>query len=491
MPNVKVQIIGDAPANKPKYRQELEVLVRRLSLSKYIQFLGNCNDIPKRIAKLDLVVMPSIGEETFGRVIIEAQATGVPVVASRIGGIVDIIKDGESGLLVAPGDWNGLSDAIVKVVKDASLRAKLIKNGRKNVEKQFSLGRMYKKTLDVYEEALHSSKILIIKWSALGDIILSLPALKAIRKRFPKSDITLLTSTSGRELLSRYNYVDEFLIFQNKDGIEGIKEILGVFSLLRKMSADIVLDLQNNKKSHMLSFLSCAQRRIGYKNKKLDFLINEAIDGARLKMPPVTHQFRLLKPLGIQSIPESVSLLISDKEREYADNLFTEGWIAKNQILVGINCGASQRWQTKVWPVEKTAKLCDLLGQKRIRVIITGTKEDKSEAKRLQMLSRSKPLDITGKTNIMQLAAVIKKCNLFITPDSAPLHIAALLGVPFVALFGPTDPKRHLMPYGDHKVIYKKMRCVPCYKSKCSTKKCMEKISPEEVQTAVLELLKK
>ncbi|NQT95439.1 MAG: glycosyltransferase [Candidatus Omnitrophica bacterium] len=491
MPNVKAFIIGDAPASKPKYRQELEVLVRRLSLSRYISFQGRCDDIPKRITKLDLVVMPSVGEETFGRSIIEAQATGVPVIASRIGGIIDIIKDGDSGILVPPKDWNALSDSIIRVLKDRNLRNRLIQNGRRNVEKNFSLEQMYKKTLKVYNEALSLFRVLIIKWSALGDIILSLPALKALRDKFPKAEVTLLTSSAGRELLSRYGYVDEFMIFQNREGLDGIKEILEISSELKRSSFNVSLDLQNNKKSHLLSFLSLAPRRIGYRSRKLDFFLNERIDGAREKMPPLKHQFRLLKPLGIESIPKALPLAISDQERVYAESLLTEGWVAKNQILVGINCSASQRWETKAWPIEKAAKLCDLLAQKRIRVLITGTKEDRPTAKRLQMLSRSKPLDLTGKTNIIQLAAIIKRCNLFVTSDSAPLHLAALLGVPFVTLFGPTDPKRHIEACQMCRIIYKRLKCAPCYKSRCSTKKCMEKITPEEVKTAVVELLKK
>ncbi|MFH1867457.1 MAG: glycosyltransferase family 4 protein, partial [Candidatus Omnitrophota bacterium] len=118
MPNIKVLIIGEAPASKPKYRNELELLVRRLSLSEYIHFLGERNDIPKQLEKMDLLIMPSSGEEAFGRAIIEAQACGVPVIATRVGGIVDIIEDNESGILVPPKDWNSLSDAIIRLLKD-------------------------------------------------------------------------------------------------------------------------------------------------------------------------------------------------------------------------------------------------------------------------------------------------------------------------------------------------------------------------------------
>ncbi|NQT90821.1 MAG: lipopolysaccharide heptosyltransferase II [Candidatus Omnitrophica bacterium] len=490
MPKVKLVIIGDAPASKPKYRQELEVLVRRLSLSKYIHFLGSRHDMPRQMAKLDLVVMPSVGEEAFGRAIIEAQACGVPVIASKIGGIVDIIRDGENGILVAPRDWNELSDAIIKVLKDEALRQRLSKAGRMSVEKNFSLSQMYAKTIKVYQEALNSFKIVILKWSALGDIILSLPALMAIKAKFPRADIALVTSKQGRQILSRYPYVGEFFIYQNRRGVEAIREILALASELRRSSIDMVLDLQNNKKSHLLSFLSLVPRRIGYKSGKFDILMNETIGGARIGMAPVAHQFRLLKLLGISMMPKGLELKILDEEMEHVRSMLSEAWLGKDQVLVGLNCTASKRWQTKKWPAEKFAKLCDLLAQKKIRVVITGTKDDMQEARRLLMLTRSKPIDCVGKTSIMELSALIKMCGAFVTSDSAPMHLAAFLKVPFVALFGPTDPKRHIETDSvAYKLIHKEMKCSPCYKAKCAHIECMEEISPEEVATAVEQLL--
>jgi len=164
--------------------------------------------------------------------------------------------------------------------------------------------------------------------------------------------------------------------------------------------------------------------------------------------------------------------------------------VANKEILIGINCGASQRWQTKRWPIGKIAKLCDILAQNNIRVIITGSKEDAPYARKISMLTRSKPLNVTGKTTIMELAALIKHCKVFVTSDSAPMHLASFLRVPFVAMFGPTDPKRHLQAEGDYRLIYKKLKCSPCYNSKCKNRICMDSITPEEVSVAITELLK-
>ncbi len=346
MPNIKVLIIGDAPPAKPGYRQELEVLVRRLGLDKYIKFLGTCYDIPEKVKELDLLVMPSIGEETFGRVIIEAQATGVPVIASRIGGIVDVVKDGENALLVNPKDYNGMADAIAKALKDNELRETLSKNGRLNVEKNFTLPDMYKKVIKVYTEAMDSYRILLVKWSALGDIILSLPALKAVRERFPKAHIALLTSRQGFELINRYPYVDEFFIIKKAKGPEGIKTLLGISSELRQACFDLVCDLQNNRKSHIISFLTFAPRRAGYKSGNFDFLLTESIGGAKLKIPPIEHQFKLLKLLGIDSMPVSPLLTVTGEEEESAKELVKSSWMGKAQALVGINIRASKKWKT-------------------------------------------------------------------------------------------------------------------------------------------------
>jgi len=496
IPNIKVYIIGNPPASKPKYKQELEVLVKRLSLSQYVDFSGDCDNIPERLKGIDLLVVPSVGEETFGRVIIEAQASGVPVIASRIGGIVDIIKENYNGVLVNPRDYSALAETMLKVIKDKELQAALSANGRSYVEKHFTLETMYDSTMKVYKEAIESFNVLVVKWSALGDIILSLPALKAIRERFPKADIAFLTSRQGIEIAGRYPYIKDFFVAKSLRGVNGFFELLKIASELRRFRPDLVCDLQNNKKSHLVSFLSCARRRLGYRSKKFDFFINEAVGGAREIIPPIQHQFRLLEKLGINSIPKPDLFPITEQEAEYADSLIKESWAGKKQKIIGINLGASSRWQTKRWPMENIGKLSDLLAGGNMRVFISGTRQDSAQAKKIIMLSKSRPFDITGRTSIMQLAAFIKRCDVFISSDSAPMHIANLCGVPLIALFGPTDPGRHSQhslskSSNNTQLIYKKINCSPCYKPNCRHISCMKNITVEEVFAAVKKILKR
>src|SRR3990167_5736378 len=210
IPNIKVWIIGTAPKSKFHYREDLEILVKRLGLAHIVEFLGQRNDIPQLFSKINLLVMASTTHEAFGRVVIEAQASGVPVVATRVGGVVDIVEDGVDGLLCVPKDSEGMAEAIIRILRDNELSSLLAKNGRLKALSKFNLEKMAKNTLEVYQEAVGFKRILIIKLSALGDLILSIPALKAIRKKYPSPHkITLLTGKAIAAVVSNCPYLDE------------------------------------------------------------------------------------------------------------------------------------------------------------------------------------------------------------------------------------------------------------------------------------------
>jgi ADP-heptose:LPS heptosyltransferase len=156
-----------------------------------------------------------------------------------------------------------------------------------------------------------------------------------------------------------------------------------------------------------------------------------------------------------------------------------------------VNISASRRWETKLWPQKNLARLCEELGLRDIRVVITGTAQDLLYSDMLvNSLKGAKIINACGKTSVNELAALIKKCSVFISADSSPLHIASAMGTPFIALFGPTDARRHLPPSKNCIVIDKQLDCSPCYKTKCRSRRCMAQIAPEEVLAAIDKLLK-
>ncbi len=491
VPRLKIWIIGDAPASKEAYKEQVQVLVKRLGLWHCTQFLGNQRDIPSILANLDLLVLATTTHEAFGRVIIEAQACGVPVVATRVGGVIDIIEDQKTGILVPPSDPASIAEAAIKIFKDVELSRTLAQNAYKKVKEKYNIELMAESTINVYKDALSNFKILIIKFSSLGDIILSTAALRAIRQKFLHNyKITFLVGEESKDLLFNCPYIDELLVYDFKNRDEGMAGLLKLAALLRKKNFDIVIDLQNNCKSHILSFLTLALNRYGYDNKKLGFLLNHRIKDEKPLMDPVTHQFRILKMLDIDLENPKLELWPTQEDRNYIDEFLKSEWLSANQVLIGINISASVGWPSKNWPLQHIVKVCDELSRREMRVVITGTEKDFTQANLLiNSLKNIKIINACGKTTINQLACLIKKCAVFISPDSAPLHVAASQGVPFIALFGATDHRRHLPPVKECVVIKKDLACSPCYKSKCKTGKCMELIKPEEVLEVIDKLL--
>jgi len=492
IPRLKIWIVGDAPPSREAYKEQLQVLVRRLGLWHCTEFLGTQRDIPAILSHLDLLVLATTTHEAFGRVIVEAQAAGVPVVATEVGGVVDIIENKKTGLLVPPSDPTNMAGAIIKIFKDPELARNLSENAYKKVKEKYNVELMVKNTLDIYRDALSNFKILIIKFSSLGDIILSTAAIRAMREKFGQNyKISFLVGEEAKDALLRCPYIDELLVCNLKNKDKGIRGILNLAAMLRKKNFDFVIDLQNNRKSHVLSFLTLAGQRYGYDNKKFGFLLNHSIKDGKPSIDPVAHQFRILKMLGIDLEDPRLELWPSQQDQQSTEELLSSEWLGANQRVIGINISASQRWLTKNWPQGHMVKLCEELGPRDLRVVITGTENDLAQANAMMnMVKNAKLINLCGKTTINQLTCLIKRCAVYVSADSSPLHIAAAVGTPFVALFGATDPRRHLPAAKDYAVIKKDLPCSPCYKSKCKTKECMKLITPEEVLEAIVKLLK-
>ncbi|MCM8798400.1 MAG: GT4 family glycosyltransferase PelF, partial [Candidatus Omnitrophica bacterium] len=492
VPKVKVIIAGEVAPDKKEYKRELDLLIRQLGLERYVEFVGHVENIAELLHNLDLLVLATTTHEAFGRVLIEAGACGVPVVATQVGGVTDIIREGVNGLLVPPHNPPEMAEAIIRLLKERETAKEFAQKGREIVEKNFTLQKMVDKTLEVYKEAIQVLRILIIKYSALGDVVLSIPSIRAIRKNFPQAYIVVLTGKEAREIIASLPYVDEVMIlnrayYQNRFSL--LKE---VGSMLRRDVFDLVIDLQNNRTSHLLAYLSFSPRRIGYDNGKFSFLLNYRLKDTEELLSPIEHQFRLLNHFGIKCEDKKLELSIKEEDEEFVDQLLGQNWVSPVQILVGMNIGASSRWFSKRWPLERFTYLAEELSARGIRVVLTGTEEERGEIRNNQSLLRVKPINACGKTTLTQLAVLISRCAVYITGDSCPLHLALAMDTPCVALFGPTDPRRHIAYSKDNLiVIHKKIFCGPCYKPNCKDYECMRRITVQEVLDATLRLLRR
>ena len=487
IPRIRALIVGEASSGKEKYVEELKILTRRLSLDKYVEFIGRENNVPKVLARLDVLVLPTVTQEAFGRVLIEAGACGVPVIATKVGGVVDIIQDGVNGILIEPADPTDLASAIIRLFRDPKLSQRFSVSGRKKVEENFTLKQMSKRTIKVYEEVQATLRILAIKLSALGDVILATPSFRALRENFPTAQIAVLVATPFRSILQNCPYINQIIEIPLKN--RGYKDIWQVSAFLRKLNFDIVVDLQNNRRSHLLAYLSACNRRYGYDNGKFSFLLNRKIKELKSALSPIEHQGRSLKLLDIESVREDLELWPKDCDKIWVEDFLKKHKKDKTACLIGINIGASSTWSSKRWAVENFIALFGKLQGVGFEVVVTGKGRDKELVRRLKQLAKIDFIDAVDETQIMQLACLIKRCNVYITSDSAALHIAYAMKTPVVALFGPTDSRRHAIASAKQIIVKKDLACSPCYKRRCREHTCMKQISVEEVFAAVKELL--
>jgi len=298
LPYTKIWIIGDVPQKKEPNKRELEALIRRLGMEDHVEFLGSRSDIPELLSKTDVLVFSSIYPESFGRVILEAQAINVPVVATKVGGVLDIIDDGKTGLLVLPKDVDAMAGAVVRLLKDKNLVERLTKEAKKKLKEKFTLEQMASSTIDVYRELLSSLNILIIKLSSVGDVVLITASLKLIRKKYPNARIYCLVGKESRKILQKCPYLDGLIVYDNRD--KSLGKFLKLTHKLRKYRFDKIIDFQNSRKSHLISFLSFAKESYGF-NRKWGFFLTHPLKEYRNDISAVPHQYQLLNMLGINS----------------------------------------------------------------------------------------------------------------------------------------------------------------------------------------------
>jgi len=488
--NLEIILMGDKSSAKEEYLNKIQLSIRRLMLENVVTIKDSNSDVADVMKNLDIFVSANKEQEAFGRSIIEAQARGVPVVATRVGGVVENIEDGVTGLLCKGSDPSDMAEKLMDYINNPALMEKISDNARKYVEEKYSLDKMMKITLDAYSEVIQSKNILIFKISSLGDVVLSVPSIRALRRRFPRSVIKVMVDIHFREIFDNCPYIDEIITCDLKGRDRGLR-FLSLAAKLRAEDFDISVDLQNSRKSHLLSFLASIQERYWYDNGKFSFFLNRKISLPEKAMNPVDHQAYVLGLLGVTNLESYLELWPSAESDEWADGFIQNSWLKKDQKIVGISISASRRWESKNWPISEMAELSDILAKEiGARVIILGLDEDVEKAEEFCRKTSAKPIDAVGKTNISQLISLIKRCDILLTGDSASTHIAGATETPFVALFGPTDPERHLHPVKKYKVLRTDIKCSPCYKPVCNRGlKCIRSIKPREVFNELKDLL--
>ncbi|MDD5429116.1 MAG: glycosyltransferase [Candidatus Omnitrophica bacterium] len=480
-PYLKLRIVGSASKSKGRYLEYLKSLVFRFSLNYNVEFSGFHYDVEKFLDDARILVAPSVIEESFGRVVIEAFASGVPVIASNIGGFKEIIEPGVDGLLVEPGNSDEISEAILKLIQNPDMAQAMTLKARKKVEARYTMEQCLQETASVYDRAVKDLRILVIKISSLGDLILSFPSLKALRQRYPKAKISLLTLKKYHSLMEECPYVDEIIALT--DNYKAVQEIMSLTRRLRRKSFDYIIDLQNNRASHLISFFSFPLCSFGY-SLRWGFLLSRRLKFIR-NQDPLSSQEKILELLGVR---------LNEKKLTF--------WPVKENVsfnlpsgdLIGIAVSASAKWHSKNWPPENIIKLGQIIERQMpsFKIILLGEESSKDLAGKIESCLGPSVVNLCGKTTLRELSSVLGKLKLFIAPDTATLHLACAKGIKTLALFGPTDPRRHTVEDEGLEVLYEKLECSFCYRGQCRLGKdslCLEKISPQKVFSKIREMI--
>lgn len=482
-PYYKLKIAGPVDKSKKKYFNYLKTLVSRFSLDYNVEFTGFEPDIENLLKQARALVAPSVIEESFGRVAVEAFACGVPVVASNLGGFKEIIEDRKDGLLAQAGNSQDIAAKLINLLEDTAYAHSLAEQARRKVEASYTMEDALRHTADIYRKTISDIRILVIKISSLGDLILSLPSLKALRRHFPKARISLLTLKKYYSLLNDSPYLDEVITLEEK--YKKLKNIFKVSKNLRRRSFDYIIDLQNSRASHLLTALACGRYSFGY-SLRWGFLLSKSLKLCR-NLSPLDSQEEILKCLGVH---------LREKQLIFWQSSIRPSLSLPEGEYIGINVSASVRWQSKNWPLEHILKLSELINKNLsgFKVVLFGDADAKERAQKIEKLLLPRPINLVGKTNLADLPGVISGLKVFITPDTATLHLALALGVPVIALFGPTDPERHTIGGPGLSIFCEKQACSFCYRPKCSLDSqsvCLKKITPQAVFTKIRRILKR
>jgi len=339
--------------------------------------------------------------------------------------------------------------------------------------------------------------ILIIKLSAIGDVVHSLPLLEVLRQRFPLARIDWLVEEDASGIVEGHPSINGLLVFPRKSWLQRFKKKGESISVgreaarfirgLRSKRYDIVIDLQGLLKSGVLTFLAMGKRKIALNNGREGswLFVHERVAVPSREMHALERYLYIARSLGVEDPRWDGSIPVFENDKAYVDALL--GKQDLDRILVAVNPMA--KWETKLWEPSRFALLADRINEKLgAAVIFTGSGADRDAIGAIQSEMKTEALNLTGRTTLKQLACLYQRCAVVISTDTGPMHIAAAMKSPIVVgLFGPTSPLR-TGPYGaGQRVVRAGVACSPCFKKRCNDMRCMRQITVDMVYEAVKE----
>lgn len=334
-------------------------------------------------------------------------------------------------------------------------------------------------------------RILLIQLGDIGDVILTLPAIRALRDNFPESRLVVCVREKAREIIEDCPWASEVMaVRKERKPLKSV--ILDQLHWMRKLRShrfDLAIDLRTGTRGAIIAGFSGAGARIGrfatdgrlWRNRVFTHLVTPPDEACQYA---VEHNLNILFPLGLKIQDSALQITVPSYRKQAANRLFSSEKIPVNGPLLAFH--PFSLWKYKEWQVDSCAALIDDVQLRYdVTVIITGSSEEHGRADQVVARCRTHPFNLAGKTSIGELAAVFSACRGFIGVDTAALHLAAAVGVPTLGIFGPS-PAVCWAPRGNrHAVVSKNMSCVPCRRKGCRNSEisqCLDELTFKDIQ---------
>jgi len=339
-----------------------------------------------------------------------------------------------------------------------------------------------------------ASRILVRGTNWIGDVVMSLPAIAAVRKTFPESYIAVLAKSWVADLYRSCPDVDEVIIYRDPGAHHGVA---GKYRLARELSRecfDAAILLQNAFEAALIAWWARVPVRAGYDSDGRRILLTHAVTRTRaIRCRHQTEYYReMVKNLGCVDAGNTIPLRYDDENRAVVCRFRRDFHIDDDAILVGIAPGAAYG-PAKRWFPERFAAVAERIRREYgAAVLLFGSAGDAEQADTVCRSTAAPLINLAGKTSLHEAYSLIGACDLYISNDSGLMHLAGALNIPLVAIFGSTN---HVTtaPAGEHSVIVRKdVPCSPCLKKTCPTDfRCMDLITVDDVHKKARELLER
>jgi heptosyltransferase-3 len=343
------------------------------------------------------------------------------------------------------------------------------------------------------DDAMMFRNILIIKLRHIGDVLLATPVLRGLRAAYPDARLSMLVNRGTEGVLAHNPDLNEVLCLDKGSW----QAQLAFVRMLKGRRFDAVVDLTDGDRSAIISLATRSPVRIGFnaEHRWRGLLYSQVAKPRPMDQHRVEYDLCALRALGLDTKPGLPAVFVSPAEEQVVEDWLLQVGLRSGQgvaPMVVLQPGA--RYSLKVWPPDRFAQLADRLADRfGCRILLGGDQREREVAELVARKTRCGPIVAAGRFTLLQFAALVKRCALFIGNDGGAMHIAAAMGTPVVALFGPTYPQRWGPRGGPSQVIYKGLDCRACYHPTClrGDESCMQQISVDEVFGAACRMLER